>query len=134
MPFLRDGLVGLLITIPCGFKIAMCLPKMADYYQNFPFEEIRRRDGNYFDTAEDAIAAGYKESQVWSVIESEGTYTYGPSFHYINRLGYIATKEHHDGKTYYHDVTEEEDEETDCFECYGAGCERCRGETHADGE
>lgn len=88
---------------------------MADYYQDFPFEEIRKRNGDYFDTAEDAMAAGYAESQVWSVIESEGTYTYGPSYHYINRLGYIATKEHHDGNTYYHEVDPEyeEDDEDD---------------------
>jgi hypothetical protein len=86
---------------------------MADFYKEFPFEEIRKRNGNFFNTAEDAMAAGYAESQVWSVIESEGTYTYGPSFHYINRLGYIATKEHHDGETYYHEVPEEEEEDDD---------------------
>lgn len=104
---------------------------MAEIFSEFPFEEIRRRDGNYFDTAEDVMKAGYKESQIWSVTESEGTYTYGPFFHYINRLGYIATREHHDGETYYHDESGKEDfdneEDTpDCFECYGKGCERCR--------
>lgn len=86
---------------------------MAEYMQSFPFEEIRRPDGNYFDTAEEAIEAGYKESQVWSVIESEGTYTYGPSYHYINRLGYIATKEHHDGETYYHEHVDTDENDGD---------------------
>ena len=82
---------------------------MADHFSEFPFEEIRRRDGNYFDTVEEAMRAGYKETQIWSVVESEGTYTYGPSFHYINRLGYVATKEHHDNETYYHDESGKEE-------------------------
>lgn len=88
---------------------------MAEHTAPFPFEEIRKRDGNYFDTAKEAIAAGYMESQIWSVIESDGWYTYGPSFHYINRLGYVATKEHHDGETYYHEYvdTDEDDDESD---------------------
>ena len=86
---------------------------MTEHYEAFPFEEIRRRDGNYFNTAEEAVAAGYKESQVWSVIESDDWYTYGPSWHYINRLGYVATKEHHDGQTYYHEQVEIPEDEED---------------------
>lgn len=97
---------------------------MADYYQEFPFEEIRRPNGNYFETPEEAMRLGYKESQIWSVVECDGTYTYGPPYHYINRIGYIVTKEHHDNETYYTDAPDEQD----CFECYGAGCEFCKGE------
>lgn len=103
MLFRQDGLPGLLIMILCGSPTVMDMYAMADHFQDFPFEEIRKPNGDYFDTAEDAMAAGYAESQVWSVIEGEGTYVYGPSHHYINRLGYIATKEHHDGNTYYHE-------------------------------
>lgn len=84
---------------------------MADYFQDFPFEEIRREDGNYFNLVSDAIAAGHTLDHIWSVTESEGTVTYGPSRHYINRLGYIATAEAHDDDTYYHEEPEEDEDD-----------------------
>jgi len=80
---------------------------MAEYNTDFPYAEIRKRNGDYFDTSLEAEQAGYAETQIWSVTKSDGPYTYGPSFHYINVLGFIATKEHHDNDTYYHEPTEE---------------------------
>lgn len=81
---------------------------------DFPFEEIRREDGNYFDTAQQARDAGYVDSQIWSIVSEGDTWIYGPCHHYVNRLGYIATKEHHDGNTYYEETyPEEPDDEND---------------------
>ena len=70
--------------------------------QEFPFEEIRDEHGDYFLTVADAKKhSGYDESHIWSVTESDGTWSYGPSEHYINLIGFIATHEAHDGNTYY---------------------------------
>jgi len=65
---------------------------------DFPYDEIDR-----FDRVSDALAAGYKESQVWSMTEGcDGdTYCYGPSRHWVNLLFYVVTAEHHDDDTYY---------------------------------
>lgn len=71
------------------------------HFTEFPFEEIRRQDGNYFDTWSEAKLAGYSDDQIWSVCEEDGVTIYGPPHHYVNRLGYLATAEKHDGKTYY---------------------------------
>jgi hypothetical protein len=69
------------------------------YKEDFPFEQTNE---DYFFTASEALRSGYKESQVWSVVEGEdGTFVYGPHYHYINVIGYITTEEHHDGNTYY---------------------------------
>jgi hypothetical protein len=67
----------------------------------FPFEEIKDINGNYFESATHALEHGFDENQIWSVVEENDTFIYGPSHHYINLIGYIATKEHHDGDTYY---------------------------------
>ena len=79
---------------------------MKELKQDFPFEEIRQKDGNYFNTAQQAQEAGYALNQIWSVVEVDNTWTYGPSHHYINVVGYIATKEKHDGETYYTETVE----------------------------
>lgn len=77
------------------------------HYCDFPFEEIRRADDNYFNTVAEAMAEGFAENQVWSVCHDDEdedgvqTDTYGPAHHYVNRLGYVATKDFHDGNTYY---------------------------------
>lgn len=84
---------------------------MADHFCDFPYEEIRMPSGDYFPTALDAAKAGYHRDQIWSVVESNGNYTYGPPHHYVNRIGFIATKETHDFETYYHEEVEEEDED-----------------------
>lgn len=77
----------------------------------FPYEEIRQEpDGDYFDSIKQMEDKGFQPSQMWSVIhtcdeDQNGRevdyYTYGPKHHYINLLGYVATKEHHDSATYY---------------------------------
>tara|TARA_B100000749_G_scaffold279027_1_gene270913 strand:+ start:1143 stop:1436 length:294 start_codon:yes stop_codon:yes gene_type:complete len=92
---------------------------MTDHYCQFPYEEVRRPDEDYFQTWQEAKDAGYDDDQIWSVVLSEGddseTWTYGPPHHYINLIGYIATDERHDGETYYHEEEpinrDDEDEE-----------------------
>ena len=84
--------------------------------QDFPFDEIRDATGNYFASVADAMKAGYQESQIWSVVIGDGVgpngedvYTYGPSHHYVNVMGYIATKEHHNNETYYDEFLDRDD-------------------------
>lgn len=77
----------------------------------FPYEEIRTESGDYFSTINEANAAGYDDNQIWSVCESDGCYTYGPPFHWVNRLGFVATKERHDHNTYYDEQVTTEDED-----------------------
>lgn len=99
---------------------------MTDHYTDFPFTEIRQPSGDYFDNVQQALDAGYALTQIWSVVESDGAYSYGPVGHVVNLLGYIATAEHHDGETYYH---EEPDEDYySCAECMGDGCDECESE------
>lgn len=76
---------------------------MFNYVEDFPFDEIKNKDGDYFHTPQEAMNDGHSVSQVWSVTEDgeEDTLTYGPHMHYVNKIGYIATKEHHDFHTYY---------------------------------
>ena len=72
------------------------------YEKEFPFEEIRDEHGDYFMTIGDAKKhTGYDESHIWSVTECENTWSYGPSHHYVNLIGYVVTHEAHDGNTYY---------------------------------
>lgn len=84
---------------------------MPFYRQDFPFTEIRDDvwggHGDYFNSAEEAmLATGLSERHIWSVTPCDETNvcTYGPSRHYINVIGYIATKEVHDGATYYEEA------------------------------
>ena len=94
---------------------------MTTYKQDFPFVEHSRLDengdqsGDYADTQKELRERGYAESQIWSVIEGDddhiygqriSTYIYGPSGHFVNKIGYIATEEHHDGDTYYEEEME----------------------------
>lgn len=73
--------------------------KVKVHQSDFPFERINE---DYFFYAKDALKAGYKDSQIWSVAEGDDSiFTYGPSHHYINVIGYIVTEETHDGDTYY---------------------------------
>lgn len=44
------------------------------------------------------------------LLKNDNVFVYGPSQHYIDVIGYIATKETHDGETYY---TEDESDEFD---------------------
>ena len=86
------------------------------FQQDFPFDEIRHKTGDYFRSIGEAIKAGYQESQIWSVAIADGegpngedVFTYGPSFHYVNVMGYVATKEHHDDNTYYEELLDHDD-------------------------
>jgi hypothetical protein len=81
---------------------------VTDFNQDFPFDEIRHHSGDYFDAVSDCLAHGYARNQIWSVVESENTISYGPSRHYVNLLGYVCTTEPHDDDTYYHyDMTDD---------------------------
>ena len=76
--------------------------------KDFPFKEIRKKSGDFFHTLEEVKALGYTEDQIWSVLIAENnegyTYSYGPCDYLMNRLGYVATKEKHDGNTYYEET------------------------------
>lgn len=77
---------------------------MKVFSEDFPFDEIRTEDGNYFDTIKEAKdATGLSEDHIWSVIEFDdgNGFSYGPSHHYVNLIGYTVTEEPHDGETYY---------------------------------
>jgi hypothetical protein len=77
---------------------------MTIHYKDFPFEEIRDKpDGDYFLTAQECHErTGYGFEHIWSVTEGDDNeYVYGPSQHYINKIGYVATEEVHDNDTYY---------------------------------
>ena len=76
--------------------------------KDFPFKEIRKKSGGFFHTLEEVKALGYTEDQIWSVLIAENnegyTYSYGPCDYLLSRLGYVATKEKHDGNTYYEET------------------------------
>ena len=76
---------------------------MTDHYNDFPFEEIRLPSGDYFNSMAEARGYGHDQNQIWSVVEGEDTWTYGPAHHYINVIGFVATIERHDEDTYYHE-------------------------------
>ena len=74
------------------------------YEEDFPFQEYRQESGDFFDSINDAMLKGFTQDQIWSVVESgerDDCYIYGPSHHYVNLIGYVATKEKHDDNTYY---------------------------------
>ena len=105
---------------------------MTDHNKDFPFAEKRQESGDYFDTVQQAIDAGFALTQIWSVVECDGSWTYGPSHHYVNLIGYIATDEHHDGDTYYHEEAEILSAE-DCG-CGDEDCGHCNPETDEEEE
>ena len=73
----------------------------------FPYEKIMRPDGDMFSSWQEAKDAGYADTQIWSVIHSDDesdSWFYGPPFHYVNHLGHIATKEHHNNDEYYEEL------------------------------
>ena len=75
---------------------------MSVHHEDFPYEEIRADDGNYFDSADEAMnRLCCNEENIWSVAEEDGVFTYGPSHHRINVIGWIGTDEPHDGDTYF---------------------------------
>jgi hypothetical protein len=74
---------------------------MTEHYTEFPFDEIRRQDGDHFNNIAECKKAGFDEDQIWSLTLEEDTFCYGPSIHWINLIGYICTNERHDGQTYF---------------------------------
>lgn len=82
---------------------------MIIHNEDFPFNELRKHDGDYYQNQRELEHAGFEESQMWSVTEAtsdEGDelYIYGPVHHWVNIVGYIGTAEHHDGETYYEET------------------------------
>lgn len=116
---------------------------MTDHFTEFPYEEIRRPDGDFFGSWAEAKAAGYADNQIWSVTECEGTWTYGPPHHYVNHIGHIATQETHDNETYYHEVLDTDYDEDLCDECgehfddggdgFDGLCPSCADKAEAEG-
>lgn len=90
---------------------------MTTHFKAFPFEEIRREDGNYFDSWQEASDAGYADDQIWSVCEDDNVWTYGPPHHRVNHVGHIATKERHDGDTYYEETVVMDYADVTCCNC-----------------
>ena len=88
---------------------------------DFPCEEIRRPDGNYFQSWQEAKDAGYDDDQIWSVTSADGDdgsewLITGPPHHFCNHIGHLATLERHDNNTYYEEcwrTAEEAAEEDD---------------------
>lgn len=76
---------------------------MTDHFCEFPFDEIRQPSGDFFDTWQQVKDAGFDDDQIWSVVVAEDTWSFGPPHHWVNLMGYVATKERHDGETYYHE-------------------------------
>jgi len=76
----------------------------------FPYEEIKDADGNYFLHYEDVIAAGYCEEQVWTVISTDNEtgiyFTYDSRHRIVNVIGYIATEEEAVPGEYYEEFVE----------------------------
>ena len=57
-------------------------------YIDFPFDEIRDNDGNFFLTPDAASAAtGLDENHIWSIADHDGTITYGPASDWVNVFG-----------------------------------------------
>mgnify|MGYP001273370718 CR=1 FL=1 len=82
---------------------------------DFPFNEIRGSDGDFFSTAEEASAAtGLDVNHIWSIADHDGTITYGPATSWVNVYGYFATAEAHDGCTYYIEATDAPSTVTTC--------------------
>jgi len=81
---------------------------MALFYAEFPYEEIREKHTeDYFSTANQAWReTGYSLDHIWAISEEDGVWIYGPSHHYVNVVGYIATNEAHDDQTYFVEQTQ----------------------------
>ncbi|MAD95695.1 MAG: hypothetical protein CML33_09410 [Rhodobacteraceae bacterium] len=74
----------------------------------FPFDEIRDSNGDYFETITQAmVQTGLGSNHIWSVTcddhekDDWQVFITGPKHHIVNLLGYVVTREPHDGDTYY---------------------------------
>ena len=92
---------------------------MSEQRSEFPYQEVAN-----FDTVEEALKAGWKKNQIWSVDYADddevdedgerwGCQSFGPPW--MNRgFGFTVTKETHDGDTFIDDWYEmgpDDDEE-----------------------
>ena len=81
---------------------------MVEPSEEFPYEEIRRADGNYFDSWSEVSDAGYSYRQTWCITSSDseqGTwFCYDNAPHFVNVLGFIATNEHAKPGEYYEEL------------------------------
>ena len=85
------------------------------HYIEFPFNEIRTSDGDFFSTAQEASdATGLDAKHIWSIADHDGAITYGPASNCVNVYGYFATTEAHDGCTYYIEAAEAPSTITTC--------------------
>lgn len=84
-----------------------------DINGEFPFDEIRSNNGDYFDSIDECRSAGYADNQIWSVAITDDadstTITYGPPHHIVNVEGYVCTEVEHNHHVYYHDKILHED-------------------------
>jgi len=84
---------------------------MSATFAEFPFDEVRDPQGDYFNSVENAMAVtGCQPNQIWSVTISDSenpnirdVYTFGPAdYRRLGyRAGYVVTVEKHDGNTLY---------------------------------
>ena len=92
---------------------------MSATFTEFPFDEVRNPQGDYFNSVEDAMAVTKcQPNQVWSVTISDSDnpnirdiYTFGPAdYRRLGyRAGYVVTVEKHDGNTLYVENIREEE-------------------------
>ena len=81
--------------------------------KDFTFEGIKDENGDFFNSTRELLDLGYVLSQIWSIGSEEGEdskeyFVFGPSHHYVNLIGFIATEERHDGRTYYEELVSTE--------------------------
>lgn len=70
----------------------------------FPFTQLRKPDGSYYEAPDEMVRAGFVPSQMWSITELEEDglwWVFGPADVFVDIVGYVATAEHHDGQTKY---------------------------------
>ena len=76
----------------------------------FPYEEIRDPNGDYFSSYQEVLDAGFTDAQVWTVIvtdEDLGLWiTYDNGFRFVNVIGYVASKEEVTGDECYEEFVE----------------------------
>lgn len=66
---------------------------------DFPYDEIKKENGDYFDSPAECYAAGFERFQVWSVTVDDAddgatVFTYSGTIRRVNVLGYVCTREH----------------------------------------
>jgi len=78
---------------------------MSNVHKEFPYEELRDENGDYFTSRVCCLEAGIPSENIWSVVESDCVIEHGPAHHYVNVLGFVGTVELNDGQYYSIDVS-----------------------------